>query len=124
LNHPRLCTLADPANPDATQRDAYIALLRGDPKPVPAPPPAPKPGPAPPPPTFTAKIITATAAAVNFVASGFAVLPEDQVNARLAVCSTCDQRTAGGMCSGCGCLLAAKARLPAESCPMDKWAKS
>lgn len=123
LNNPRLCGLVHPSHPDAAAREGYAAMLRGDPKPAPAATPVIIPPPAPvEPPSLLTKIATATTAAVTFVASGFETLDADATSARLAICSTCDQRTPGGLCSGCGCILSAKARLPHERCPEGKWA--
>lgn len=115
----RYCELVDPANPDAYQRESYTRHLRGEMPPVASnPPPAPAPVETP---SLVTQFVTATQAAATFVASGFEALPEADVQARLAICNGCDQRTAGGMCSGCGCWLAAKARLPHEVCPAGKW---
>lgn len=42
--------------------------------------------------------------------------------ARLLQCSDCEFRI-WAVCGKCGCALQAKARLPEEECPADKWPK-
>jgi Family of unknown function (DUF6171) len=59
--------------------------------------------------------------AVQFAASGFKVLPDEDVKKRLDVCESCDQLTPDRRCSICRCFVDAKAKLPHESCPLRKW---
>ncbi len=40
---------------------------------------------------------------------------------RLAICKGCDQWD-GSRCRQCGCFTGLKVRLPAEACPIGKWA--
>ena len=42
---------------------------------------------------------------------------------RLKICVDCDKMSKG-VCTLCGCVLQAKARLPEESCPIFKWGQS
>lgn len=46
--------------------------------------------------------------------------PADVIHARQHICLHCD-RLAKGFCRACGCLVAAKIRLRAETCPIGKW---
>lgn len=39
---------------------------------------------------------------------------------RLSVCAKCDDRV-WMVCGICTCVLQAKARIPEEACPADKW---
>ncbi|SIO36789.1 Tetratricopeptide repeat-containing protein [Singulisphaera sp. GP187] len=64
--------------------------------------------------------LTATKAAVAFAGSGFKTVPLEIYRARLATCSQCEMFT-GVRCRVCGCISAAKARLPHEDCPAGKW---
>lgn len=65
--------------------------------------------------------------AVNFskamaahLANGLKAATEEQVNARVDVCTTCEQRT-GEHCSVCGCPIEAKASLESSECPLGRW---
>ena len=42
---------------------------------------------------------------------------------RLKICVGCPKMSKG-VCTSCGCVLQAKARLPEESCPLFKWGHS
>ncbi|SIO58940.1 Tetratricopeptide repeat-containing protein [Singulisphaera sp. GP187] len=64
--------------------------------------------------------LTATKAAATFAGSGFKTVPLDVYRARLATCTPCEMFT-GVRCRVCGCISAAKARLPHEDCPAGKW---
>jgi tetratricopeptide (TPR) repeat protein len=64
--------------------------------------------------------LSAAKAAAGFVASGFKTASREVQQQRLQVCSTCEHST-GLRCRLCGCFTAAKARLPLERCPIDKW---
>ena len=46
--------------------------------------------------------------------------PEAQYQARLGVCSACDQLQ-NGTCMGCGCLVELRAAYKKEKCPFRKW---
>lgn len=39
---------------------------------------------------------------------------------RLDICKPCDANVAG-MCTACGCLIAAKVKLAKSECPMEMW---
>lgn len=56
-------------------------------------------------------------------ALGFDATPRDVLIERLAACDACDANDLG-QCSACGCFVAAKARLGAESCPKNRWGPS
>ncbi|AGA25731.1 tetratricopeptide repeat protein [Singulisphaera acidiphila] len=64
--------------------------------------------------------LTATKAAAAFAGSGFKTVPLEVYQARLATCMPCEMFT-GVRCRVCGCITAAKARLPHEDCPAGKW---
>jgi hypothetical protein len=75
------------------------------------------PPPAAPRPTAATTVVRAAKVAVKVarsVAKGF--VPADVAAARLAICQTCPN-LAKGRCRLCGCFMAAKVRLAAESCP-------
>jgi hypothetical protein len=73
--------------------------------------------PAVPPPAVAATVVRkvkVVAKVARSVAKGF--VPADVAAARLAICETCPN-LAKGRCRLCGCFMAAKVRLAAESCP-------
>lgn len=71
-------------------------------------------------PSFGSMVVNAAAAAVDFVASGFELADDAEVERRLAICSTCEFFDAGPQrCRICGCYLGGKARVAAEHCPLD-----
>lgn len=45
---------------------------------------------------------------------------KDDAIARKAICDVCPKKL-GMLCGECGCLVAAKVRLNAASCPLNKW---
>lgn len=59
-------------------------------------------------------------AMADHVADGFHRVSGDQLEARLEVCSICEQRT-GDRCAVCGCGLSAKAALRSSDCPLLRW---
>lgn len=66
-------------------------------------------------------------ALATHIATGRKMLPLDQVEARLDVCATCDQRT-NNRCSACGCYLdkgpkgeEGKAEWADSECPLGRW---
>lgn len=65
-------------------------------------------------------VASAVQAAATFVAAGCPLADEETVAARLAACAGCDARK-DGRCTACGCVLAAKARLSTEECPLGRW---
>lgn len=54
------------------------------------------------------------------VANGAKTATEEQANARLDICTTCEHRTED-RCSVCGCYVSAKASLDVSECPLGKW---
>jgi len=60
---------------------------------------------------------------VQSVAAGNPLrLSEDQANARLEICKTCEFFNATqSRCTKCGCFMAVKTYLKAERCPVGKW---
>lgn len=57
-------------------------------------------------------------------------VPEEQYQARLKACKACSELDAGdpvGWCKACGCgrraraELSVKAKMPAATCPLDRW---
>ena len=57
---------------------------------------------------------------------GFAILPDREIAARLAVCVDCDrfeEREGRPICGDarCGCFLVKKAGWRSEDCPQGKW---
>ena len=84
-------------------------------------------------PSMLRKAASWAAAEASQVISG--PLPDDQYEARIAVCRACDQLDAAaaplvGHCKSCGCGKAAraeltvKARMPKATCPKAKWPTS
>jgi len=71
-------------------------------------------------PSMLRMALNATKAAATFVGSGFKTVTLDTYRARLAACTKCEMFT-GIRCRVCGCISAAKARLPHENCPAAKW---
>lgn len=69
--------------------------------------------------------------AVNFfgavaghVASGLAIVPEDERARRLAICEGCPSYDAPtGRCRKCGCRMAIKARWASQVCPLGRWSE-
>ena len=72
------------------------------------------------PPSIWRMAATATAAAAQYAASGFRVVPEETQQARLKACEGCVQRQEN-ICRVCGCYLDKKTWLPFEDCPLGKW---
>ena len=50
---------------------------------------------------------------------------KELANKRIAICNTCEYRESidivGDICSKCGCVLSAKARVKDEHCELNKW---
>ena len=58
--------------------------------------------------------------------SGMQITTPEQLNARKAICATCEfWNPAGfsgtGSCKKCGCSTQAKLRMATSKCPIDKW---
>jgi hypothetical protein len=60
------------------------------------------------------------AAVAQFAADGCTTVSREQYQARLAVCERCEQRE-GNFCNACGCVLALKAGMRSEDCPLGRW---
>lgn len=71
-------------------------------------------------PSLLRMALTATKAAATFAGSGFKAVPLSVYRSRMSTCSHCDMFT-GVRCRVCGCISAAKARLPHEQCPAGRW---
>lgn len=54
---------------------------------------------------------------------GLGLASEQEIDARRAICNSCEYRK-GKMCGSCGCLLSAKTKLAEEKCPMGFWGQS
>ncbi len=73
-------------------------------------------------PSLGNQVASAAGAAVRFIASGFKTVSEEDANARLAICKTCEHfDPEPERCRQCGCAMALKAYLKAEKCPVGKW---
>jgi hypothetical protein len=84
---------------------------------------APPPGKSPIPPSVIARAVSATRAAVGFVASGLKVVSPEDRQQRLAICRACDRYdAASGQCLACGCAVRIKAAMALQQCPLKKWA--
>lgn len=59
-------------------------------------------------------------AVAEFVAAGAQTVAPSTYEARLSVCDTCASRD-NHRCAHCRCFVAAKAKLPANSCPLGHW---
>jgi hypothetical protein len=60
-------------------------------------------------------------AAIPKIAEAVVTAESDMSRRRLEVCKACDKWT-GHTCTICGCFTGLKVRLPAEACPIGKWA--
>jgi hypothetical protein len=63
---------------------------------------------------------------LNWAKKGFVLVNEEQLNSRLAECSSCEfwdpkAFLGTGRCQKCGCSTQAKLRMATEKCPIDKW---
>jgi hypothetical protein len=75
-------------------------------------------------PSVATQVGNALGAAARFVASGGAVVSEEEQARRLAICGQCEHFDAeAGRCKVCGCIARWKARLATEHCPLPepKW---
>jgi tetratricopeptide (TPR) repeat protein len=64
--------------------------------------------------------LSAAKAVGKFVGSGLKTVPADLHKRRLQTCATCEHHT-GMRCRLCGCYTKAKAWMPHEHCPIEKW---
>ena len=74
------------------------------------------------PPGIVKKSLHFGGALVSHIADGAKKLDDEQWQARMDVCNSCEHKR-GNSCSICGCGLSAKARWRSEDCPIDKWPK-
>jgi hypothetical protein len=107
-DHPHFVRLCAEDHPNRRQRDGFrrhvIDLAGGE---------------YPPLPTMVSNVVRA---AVGFVASGGAVVGQEERGRRLGICRGCDRYDATqGRCRECGCGMSLKARLASSSCPLGKW---
>lgn len=58
---------------------------------------------------------------ISHAQSGFQKLALDLVEARLSICSECEQNNEG-RCAACGCHVSLKASWASQNCPLHKWA--
>ncbi len=72
------------------------------------------------PPSLAERAWNFAQAVTEFVADGCTVLSREQYQGRLSICDWCEQRE-GNFCLACGCLLAAKAAMRSEDCPLGRW---
>lgn|GEM_PF-3852290 len=55
------------------------------------------------------------------VASGMPMFDKVTYEDRLAICQECESYQPNGVCRECGCILAIKAKMRMETCPLAKW---
>lgn len=72
------------------------------------------------------RIVTAGKAVVKFGKSGCRRVDQETLDARRAICRSCEHWDAGsfggtGKCKKCGCSTWAKLRMATERCPIGKW---
>jgi len=75
-------------------------------------------------PSFGSMVVNAAATFADFVADGFALADDAEVERRLAVCRKCEFFDAlQERCIQCGCHLNGKVRIAAAHCPLPdpKW---
>ena len=61
---------------------------------------------------------------VNFAASGFKTTGKGDYDRRLSICHACPANMFnGGRCMDCGCVVALKAKVETEKCPLGFWDK-
>jgi tetratricopeptide (TPR) repeat protein len=71
-------------------------------------------------PGFLRMAMSAAKSAAKFVGAGMKTVSPEVHRARLRACATCEHHT-GLRCKLCGCFTNAKAWLPDEGCPVQKW---
>ena len=49
------------------------------------------------------------------------IVTDEQKEARLAICKSCEHYTKVYICSECGCVMPLKTTFKASFCPLDKW---
>jgi hypothetical protein len=77
-------------------------------------------------PSLAKKASSLYEAASQFAINGFKRTTPEQLDARKAICATCEfWNPAGfagtGSCNKCGCSTQAKLRMSTSKCPIDKW---
>lgn len=59
---------------------------------------------------------------IDFMASGFSVVSDEEQARRMAICESCEHFDKGQRrCKICGCFARLKARIEREHCPAGKW---
>ena len=113
--HERYRFLVSEANPDhEAWRAQIVALATGEP--------IARHEPAPDYPSLATQVGNAIGAAVSFVASGFKVADQAEVDRRLAICRECEQFDAERVrCRACGCCVNFKSLVESQACPLKKW---
>lgn len=73
--------------------------------------------------TMAEKIERVSTATAKWLAAGSPLRTREQLAECLAICGTCELYKPGlvATCGKCGCVLAAKARMATEVCPLGKW---
>lgn len=109
--HTRFAELTDPANP--AYRPEYVAHVRERARAI-------RGEPALPSAAEMAKNLAS--AAVSAARDWFRLAPVELVDARLAVCRSCEWfRPRDRRCAKCGCGTSAKASLRSSRCPLGRW---
>lgn len=73
------------------------------------------------------KAVAVVSAHAKWIAAGCPVRSDDEIAARFAICSACEQFRRPSLCAHCGCQLrpsgvvANKIALATEVCPLGKW---
>jgi hypothetical protein len=72
------------------------------------------------PPSLAQRAWSFAQAVQDFVADGCTTVSREQYQERLTVCEWCERRE-GNFCNACGCVLALKAGMRSEDCPLQRW---
>jgi hypothetical protein len=111
--HYRFCELVDPANPAFAQ--GYVDMLRDYEEGAQA---------GAEPPGVLQKAANLAKAIVTHAVAGFPERSDEDTEAVLAICRTCEFNPTGAehpSCSKCGCNMNIKARWKDQKCPVGKW---
>jgi hypothetical protein len=58
---------------------------------------------------------------INFMGKKTKQVDEPVKKTRFRICPECPELNVWNMSNSCGCFMAVKARLPATTCPKNKW---